>query len=68
MIIEGLPSAVLGVIKFFALPNDPDHAYFLNAADRALVQAKRDVEYGQTASAQLFSMEDAMTAFKDWKV
>jgi MFS family permease len=68
MIIEGLPSIVLGIVTFFALPNDPDHAYFFDAADRALVQARRDAEYGQTASAQRFNMKDAMTAFKDWKV
>lgn len=68
MIIEGLPSVVLGIATFFALPNDPDTAYFLNTADRALVQARREAEYGQTASAQVFNMKDAYKAFKDWKV
>lgn len=68
MIIEGIPSCVLGIVTYFLLPNDADHAYFLNDADKALIQARRDAEYGQTASAQLFSMKDAKTAFKDWKV
>jgi MFS family permease len=68
MIIEGLPSFVLGIVTFFALPNDPDTAYFLDAGDRALVQARRDAEYGQTASAQGFNRKDALKGFKDWKV
>jgi MFS family permease len=68
MIIEGLPSVVLGIVTYFALPNDPDTCYFFNAADRALVQARRDAEYGQTASAQVFNWKDARSAFLDWKV
>jgi MFS family permease len=68
MIIEGLPSFVLGIIAFFALPNNPDTAYFLDAGDRALVQARRDAEYGQTASAQNFNRKDALKGFKDWKI
>lgn len=68
MIIEGLPSFILGIVTFFALPNNPDTAYFLDAGDRALVQARREAEYGQTASAQHFNMKDALKGFKVWKV
>lgn len=60
MIIEGLPSFVLGIVAFLALPNSLDTAYFLDAGDKALVQARRDAEYGQTASAQNFNWKDAL--------
>jgi hypothetical protein len=68
MIIEGLPSFALGIVAFFALPNNPDTVCFLDARDRALVQARRDAEYGQTTSAQNFNRKDALKGFKDWKV
>jgi len=68
MIIEGIPTVVLGVITFFALPNDPETAYFMNEADRALIQARRNAEYGQTQSAQKFNKQDSIKAFMDWKV
>jgi MFS family permease len=64
LIIEGLPSFVLGIMMFFALPNNPDTAYFLDASDRALVQARRDAEYGQTASAQDRNRKDALKGFQ----
>lgn len=68
MIIEGLPTFCLGILTFFVLPNDPETAYFLNDNDKALVQARRDAEYGQTASAQLFKRKDAKKAVLDWKI
>jgi MFS family permease len=52
LIMEGLPSVVLGVVALFLLPNDPETAYFLNAEDQLMVQARRAAEYGQTVSAQ----------------
>jgi len=66
MIIEGLPSFVLGIVAFLALPNSLDTAYFLDAGDKALVQARRDAEYGQTASAQNFNWKDALKDRKVW--
>jgi MFS family permease len=68
MIIEGLPGFFLGITTFFLMPNDPETAYFLNDTEKALVQARRNAEYGQTASAQLFNKKDAWMAAKDWKV
>ena len=67
-IIEGLPTIIMGVVAFFFMANDAETAYFFNDDDRALIQLRRDSEYGQTASAQAFSKADAFKAFKDWKV
>lgn len=68
LIIEGIPSCILGVVTFFALPNDAQTAYFLNERERELMEARRGREYGNTASSQEFSRLDMMRAFKDWKV
>lgn len=68
MIIEGLPSIVLGVAVYFLLPNNPEHAYFLSDSEKKLMVARFRRHYGDTASAQEFSKEDMLAAFKDWKV
>ncbi len=68
MIIEGLPSILIGVVVFFLLPNNPEHAYFLTDNEKKLMVARFRRHYGDTASAQEFSKEDMFAAFKDWKV
>ncbi|KAI8301404.1 putative transporter [Colletotrichum sp. SAR11_59] len=68
MIIEGLPTVVLGVVTFFLLPNDAASASFLSDEEKRLMVERRGREYGNTSSAQEFSREDMWKAFKDWKV
>lgn len=68
MIIEGLPSILIGVAAYFLLPNDPQHAYFLSPAEKRLMVARFRRHYGDTASAQEFSRDDMLAAFRDWKV
>lgn len=68
MIIEGLPTLVLGVATFFLLPNEPASAYFLTDNEKKLMVARFRRNYGDTESAQKFSKKDMMKAFKDWKV
>ncbi|KAK0625223.1 DNA-repair protein rad2 [Bombardia bombarda] len=68
LIIEGLPSVLLGVIAFFWLPNDAESAYFLDEREKKMMIARQSREYGMTASAQQFSKDDMKKAFGDWKV
>ncbi|OTA55108.1 DNA-repair protein rad2 [Hypoxylon sp. EC38] len=67
-IIEGLPSVLLGVVSFFLLPNDIDHAYFLTPEEKQLANARHLRHYGVTESSLKFSKNDMIAAFKDWKV
>ncbi|KAI0148527.1 major facilitator superfamily domain-containing protein [Xylariaceae sp. FL1272] len=68
MIIEGIPSILLGFVVYFLLPNDVDHAYFLSAEEKKLIHSRMRRYYGGTESAQVFDKKDMMAAFKDWKV
>lgn len=68
MIIEGIPSVILGIITYFALPNDAQSAYFLTKEEKALMEVRRRREYGNTASSQEFNKQDMVRAFTDWKV
>lgn len=68
LIIEGLPSVVLGVVTYVCLPNDPATARFLNADEKALMESRHKREYGNTASSREFSFQDMNAAFADWKV
>lgn len=68
LILEGLPSVVLGVATWFLLPNDAQTAFFLSPAERRAMVVRREREYGHTPSSQEFSKEDMELGFKDWKV
>ncbi|EEH34163.1 hypothetical protein PAAG_05212 [Paracoccidioides lutzii Pb01] len=68
LIIEGIPSVLLGVATWFCLADDPDTAYYLNAEEKELMRARRSLEIGQTDSAQQFHGKDAKEGAKDWTI
>lgn len=73
----------MGVAALWLLPNEPEtvsslwitrsgyanivQAYFLSTDEKAMMKARKDAEYGQTAAAQEFSKTDVKKAFLDWK-
>ncbi|KAJ5824796.1 Major facilitator superfamily domain general substrate transporter [Penicillium robsamsonii] len=68
MIIEGIPTVLLGVVTWFGLADDPDTAYYLNKEERALVARRRSRYIGQTESAQKFHWADVKEGVLDWKI
>lgn len=68
MIIEGIPTIILGVLVYFFLPNDAGSAYFLTENEKKAMEIRHSRHYGYTAKAQKFSRKDMVKAFKDWKV
>jgi MFS family permease len=68
LIIEGIPSVLVGIVTLFMLPNDAESAFFLTEEEKKMMIVRRSREYGNTSSAQEFSRHDMMKAFKDWKV
>lgn len=68
MILEGIPSVLLGVFVLLFLPNDAESASFLSDDEKKVMAARLTRGYGNTASAQRYSNKDMLAAFKDWKV
>lgn len=66
-VVEGIPSAVLGVVTYFVLPNDAGSAYFLDDAEKALMEVRRRRAYGSSRSSEEVGREDVLRAFTDWK-
>lgn len=68
MIIEGMPTVLIGIATWFFLADDPDTAYYLNADERALVVRLRSRHTGHTASAQKFHWADVKDGATDWRI
>ena len=68
LIIEGIPTFVLGIITWFALPNTPESAYFFTAEEKAYAAARLKRQTGYTKKAAEFHWDDVKKAFKDWRV
>ncbi|ELQ34079.1 high-affinity nicotinic acid transporter, partial [Pyricularia oryzae Y34] len=68
MIVEGIPTIILGICVFFFLPNNAETAYFLTDNEKKAMVIRRTRQYGHTTSAQKFSKKDMNKAFADWKV
>ncbi|KAL4962495.1 allantoate permease family MFS transporter [Aspergillus stella-maris] len=68
MIIEGMPTVLIGVATWFLLADDPETAYYLNSEERALVVKCRSRHFGSTASAQKFHWADVKEGAMDWRI
>ncbi|KAI8930945.1 hypothetical protein NX059_011960 [Plenodomus lindquistii] len=66
--INGIPTVLTAVFVPFILPNSPETASFLTEQDKANLILLRNLEVGQTTSAQEMSKADVMKGVKDWKV
>ncbi|KAJ5298256.1 uncharacterized protein N7443_006376 [Penicillium atrosanguineum] len=68
MILEGIPTVIVGVVTWFFLADDPDTAYYLDKEERDLVVRRRARYVGQTESAQKFHWADVKEGAMDWKI
>lgn len=68
MILEGIPTVIIGILTWFFLPNDLETAYFLKSDEKALMVARLSRHTGQTASAQKFHWADVKEGCLDWKI
>ena len=68
LILEGLPTVVLGVTTWFILANDPEHASYLSDEEKRLMIVRQRRQTGYTKSAQELHKADVFKALKDWKV
>ncbi|KAE8148494.1 major facilitator superfamily domain-containing protein [Aspergillus avenaceus] len=68
LILEGIPTVILGIATWFILADEPDTAYYLNDDEKALVVRRRMRYVGQTASAQKFHWADVQEGALDWRI
>ncbi|KAI1850276.1 hypothetical protein JX265_002175 [Neoarthrinium moseri] len=68
MIIEGLPSVVIGIATYFILPESLEKAHFLTEEERQQLTIIRHEEIGQTKEAEKFHWADVKEGVKDWQV
>lgn len=68
MIIEGIPTFVLGIATWFLLASDIEHAYYLTPAEKDFLQQRRLKEQGETKKSQEFDWVDVRKAFLDWRI
>lgn len=68
MIIEGLPTFVLGISALFWLANDPESAHYLTAEEKQLMIVRKERQSGYSKSADEFSRADVIKGLKDWKI
>lgn len=68
LILEGLPTFVLGIACWFIMGDDYHTAWYLSTAEKELMQLRFARQLGQTTSAEKFHWADVRLALKDWKV
>ncbi|KAG9077281.1 hypothetical protein FRC06_009000 [Ceratobasidium sp. 370] len=67
LIIEGLPSVVLGCVLPFVLADNPDSARWLTDEEKAYIRARKLRQQGENVEAQKFHWRDVRECFKDPK-
>lgn len=68
LILEGLPTVLLGILTWFLLADDPEHAPYLSDQEKEMLNVRRKRQVGQTKSAQKLHKADVYQALKDWKI
>lgn len=65
MIIEGLPTFVLGVACWWILADGPDTAFYLSEEEKRLIVARHAAQTGVTDH---FEWKDVRKGLEDWKI
>lgn len=68
LIIEGLPTFVLGIATWFWLADDPDSAYYLSPEEKHIMKLRQERQVGYSRSGDFFHKRDMIAALKDWKM
>jgi len=67
LIIEGIPTVVMGTITFFVFADDPDTAWYLTEEERQFCVKRMGRAAEATVSARQFHWADVRKCFADWK-
>lgn len=65
MILEGIPTFVLGIACIWLLADEPDTAYYLDARERQMIRTRRAAQLGVNDE---FAWPDVRKGLRDWKI
>ncbi|KAK7955903.1 uncharacterized protein PG986_005125 [Apiospora aurea] len=71
LVIEGIPSIILGAISYFLLANTPEEATYLTAKDKTFLSIRRQLDgthLGVSDSRGIIQWDQVFAAWRDWKV
>ena len=68
MILEGIPTCLVGIATWFVLADGPESAYYLSPEERQLLLTRMRQQVGHTGSADQFHKKDVIKGLKDWKI
>ncbi|KAK8033614.1 hypothetical protein PG991_003012 [Apiospora marii] len=71
LIIEGIPSIILGAIAYPLLANTPEEATYLTEKERAFLAVRRQLDgthLGVPDSRGIIQWDQCFAAWRDWKV
>ncbi|KAL5334402.1 major facilitator superfamily domain-containing protein [Aspergillus crustosus] len=68
MIIEGLPTVILGISIWWWFADTPDTAHYLTVAERELIDLRMRKQIGYTKSSEQMHKADVYAGLKDWKI
>lgn len=68
MIIEGLPTVILGVAIWWWFADSVETAHYLTPRERELIDLRRRMQVGHTKSSDQMHKADVYEGFRDWKI
>ena len=68
IILEGIPTVILGISIWWWLADTPESAPYLTPAERELMDLRMRRQIGHTKSSDLMHKEDVYAGLKDWKI
>ncbi|KAM5343556.1 hypothetical protein ACJ41O_012093 [Fusarium nematophilum] len=68
LIIEGIPTVILGIAIPWWLADTPDSARYLTIQERELIDLRMRQQVGHTKSGDEMHKEDVYAGLKDWKI
>ncbi|KAF9890089.1 hypothetical protein FE257_006250 [Aspergillus nanangensis] len=67
IILEGIPTILLGISILWWLADEPESAFYLTPQERDLVVLRKRRQIGHTTSSDELHKADVYAAFMDWK-
>ncbi|KAI9374857.1 major facilitator superfamily domain-containing protein [Aspergillus egyptiacus] len=68
IILEGIPTVILGISVWWWLADTPDTAHYLTPQERELIDLRMRQQIGHTKSSDQMHKKDVYEGLKDWKI